>query len=328
MSHVNRPFAAFRMAAAIFGLVATMPIGSVRAEVTVDGGDVGGQTWTVDQGPYHVTGKSGDVMIPAGKELRIEAGTVVLFSDATPATKLSVAGTLIVEGTPAAPVVFAMAPDATGLWGGIWAGPATGNTSKIFMAGAVLRKGAFCLWLPRNTEVGLTQTTIEDCTVGITVEDGTYIFSEITVQRNFTGIDVQGGPSDNPFVTGSDSVIAGNTSRGVNVLSAAVEIVSCTLDRNSTGVNVGNLTAPGSSVSVFGSILSNNARAFDIDETTTTVPITVQVSSTTFWSNTYNRRIKRPSRRSRPKRRPDFSGKPPIKTRLVRDLIFFGRNPS
>jgi len=285
------------MVAAVLGLVSTTSIGSARADVTIDGGDVGGQIWTAGQGPYHVTGKGGDVTIPVGKELRIEAGTVVLFSDATPATKLSVAGTLIVEGTAAGPVVLQAAPDATGLWGGIWAGPSTGNTSKIVMTGAVVRKGAFCLWLPRNTQVALTQTTIESCTVGITVEDGTYAFDGITVQRNVTGIDVQGGPFDNPMVTVADSVISGNTSRGVNALSAAVKIVNCTIDGNGTGVNVSNISAPGSNVSVVGSILSNNARAVDIDElgAATVAPITVTASSTTFWANTYNRQVRKQS---------------------------------
>src|SRR3954466_13757946 len=147
MSLVNRTCRASLVAAAACGFL-SVASPAARADVTIDGGDVGGQVWTAGQGPYHVTGVGGDVTIPAGKELRIEAGTTVLFADANPATKLSVAGTLIVKGTAAAPIVLQPEPNATGSWGGIWAGPSTGNTSKLVMTGVVLRRSGFALWLP------------------------------------------------------------------------------------------------------------------------------------------------------------------------------------
>ena len=72
----------------------------------IDGGDVGGQVWTSAGSPYLVRGINGNLDVPAGTELRIEAGTVVLFSDAYGAPWVNVGGTLSVNGTASAPVLL------------------------------------------------------------------------------------------------------------------------------------------------------------------------------------------------------------------------------
>ena len=86
------------------------------AQTSVPGGDLTTQTWTAEGSPYTVMG---DVRVPFGQTLTIEAGTQILFAPGgTNGILLSVAGTLAVNGTPSAPVTFA--PDsATGSWYGI-----------------------------------------------------------------------------------------------------------------------------------------------------------------------------------------------------------------
>ena len=91
-------------------VVATCVIGyssSSRADTVIDGGEVGGQVWTASMGPYHLGGAKGHLTVAAGAELRIEAGTVLQFSDTFPGTAASVAaldiaGTLTIVGSRSA----------------------------------------------------------------------------------------------------------------------------------------------------------------------------------------------------------------------------------
>ncbi|MCA9676573.1 MAG: right-handed parallel beta-helix repeat-containing protein, partial [Myxococcales bacterium] len=95
------------------------------ADTTIAGGNVINQTWTAANGPYHL---QGDVTVPAGAFLTIEAGTVVEAAASTDGQasglhtgriELTVQGTLDVTGTAAAPVTFRDASTSSGTWYGI-----------------------------------------------------------------------------------------------------------------------------------------------------------------------------------------------------------------
>ena len=111
------------MFVAFAGLFAAAEVAS--AQTTIAGGNVINQTWTVAGSPYTV---QGDVIVPAGAFLNIQAGVDVRFtaSDALAANadparvELIVRGDLNVTGSAGAPVRFrASSGTAAGTWYGI-----------------------------------------------------------------------------------------------------------------------------------------------------------------------------------------------------------------
>ncbi len=78
-------------------------------------------TWRAASGPYRVTG---NLTIPAGVTLSIEAGTSV-FVD--PGVTIRVEGSLIAEGEPFKPIRICKTPGTTGAWGGILFADSTMN---------------------------------------------------------------------------------------------------------------------------------------------------------------------------------------------------------
>lgn len=92
------------------------------ASTTVPPGNLTTQTWTAAGSPYILTG---DVTVPFGETLTIEAGTrvEVQASDASASggfpnlIEFGVFGALVLNGTPANPVVFAPATTGGTWWG-------------------------------------------------------------------------------------------------------------------------------------------------------------------------------------------------------------------
>ncbi|PSK91663.1 hypothetical protein [Taibaiella chishuiensis] len=99
-------------------------------------GSVSG-TWTKN-GTYHVTG---DIIIPEGKSLTIEAGAKVIF-DANTKPEFLVKGNLYAVGTDAAPIQFTVEDNkkaAFGMnWGGIMGGPTCG---EIILDHCIIEQG-------------------------------------------------------------------------------------------------------------------------------------------------------------------------------------------
>ena len=84
---------------------------ATTAHATDVSGVITTQTWTAAGSPYHVTG---EVTVPAGETLIIEAGVDVLFDVAVP---FNVYGNLIINGRPSGNVHFT--PGASEHWRGV-----------------------------------------------------------------------------------------------------------------------------------------------------------------------------------------------------------------
>ena len=70
--------------------------------------------WTLDGGPYLI---DGDYEIPVGKQLVIDPGVTVYFTEGS---RLTVKGHLIAEATKLNPITFTSSPDSLGGWDGIY----------------------------------------------------------------------------------------------------------------------------------------------------------------------------------------------------------------
>ena len=96
-------------AALLMAMSGVCPSGVARADTAVSGGDIVDQVWTAAGSPYVV---SGDVNVPAGTALTMEAGTVVLMSFVSSRIGFTISGALFVNGAVNQPVVIGPSPDS------------------------------------------------------------------------------------------------------------------------------------------------------------------------------------------------------------------------
>ncbi|KAA5537189.1 right-handed parallel beta-helix repeat-containing protein [Taibaiella lutea] len=99
-------------------------------------GNVSG-TWAKD-GTYHITG---DVIVPEGQTLTIEAGAKIIF-DTTAKPEFLVKGNLYAVGTDAEPVIFTVDDDKKSTWGMKWGGIMGGPTcGEILLDHCIIEQG-------------------------------------------------------------------------------------------------------------------------------------------------------------------------------------------
>jgi|GEM_PF-2576790 len=276
------------------GAALLLTISGVRsvawADTTIDGGELGGLVWTADKGPYHVNDTAGTPIISAGKELRIQAGTVVMFG----ATSLTVTGKLVVEGSAGAPVVLQGEGDGTGItWSGI---VVTDAAATVQIAGAIIRNASYGVVIYFPATVHIDRTTVESCTIGLSVWQGTFAFDALVLRNNSRGIEVEGNkmPPD-ASVTLTNALLRGNKGHGAQTVGTSpLTIINATIDGNGSGATAwysgAAVAGPSLALDVQNTIFTNNVRAIDLN--TITVDDASRVSATiknsTFWNNGKN----------------------------------------
>src|SRR5262245_9510428 len=157
----------FAAAATAACLLTARPAG---AQTTVTGGNVINQTWTPAGSPYIV---QGDVTVPAGASLTIQAGTVVQFAATdgqaagmdTGHVELTIKGTLNVNGSVANPVTFqAQSGTAAGSWYGIVIDPAAAGAT---IAGAIIKHASYGVFAASTAGIpSVTESTFDTCSNG------------------------------------------------------------------------------------------------------------------------------------------------------------------
>ncbi|AKT39087.1 DUF4215 domain-containing protein [Chondromyces crocatus] len=255
----------------VFGLLCTFALlvamtRNAAAQTTIPGGNVINQTWTLAGSPYTV---QGDVVVPAGATLTIEAGVQVRFASTdaqtsgldTSRVELTVRGTLNLNGTAANPVVLqASSGSSAGLWYGVVADQASAvlNTSHVNV---------------RHAEYGFHLLVGQQTLQGITAHTNRY------------GIYFAGSASGSV----TNSILRHNTSAGVNVYpssgsASSVTIDHCTVHANSE-YGVFARTSPGVvlTVDVTNSIVTNNN--YGIYRHTVSGNPTVNVTYSNVWNN-------------------------------------------
>ncbi len=195
----------------------------------------------------------GDLTIPAGKTLTLAAGATLKFTAAdgmasgatNSQTELIILGTLVVEGTAAAPVTL---DEATA--GGGWYGVRVQSGGTANVAGAVVQKAS--VGITSAGSLSVSGSRFEANASGVYVSAGTATLTADTFKGNDLGLQVAGGTAN---VT--DGVFTGQGSYGVYASSAGtVTLTHCTLAENpSYGIyqNGGS-----TNVSVVNSVLARN----------------------------------------------------------------------
>ena len=254
---------------------------------TIPGGNLVNQTWTLSGSPYIV---QGDVTVPAGAFLAIQAGVSVQFpggdlqgAGLDPArVEMTIQGTLTVSGTAANPVTLrAQSGSSPGTWYGIvvasGAASAAITQARIQHAVQGVRSSA------AGTVLQLSSSTIDTCEEGVVLLAGSPTVSSVAANGNQNGFRVTGIGSP----TFTHCIAQGNAADGISLTATGptltVGIDHGTFDGNDKGVEVsdggGTVT-----VTVTGSNVTRNI-SYGLISNLTTVPTPVAVSWSQFWSN-------------------------------------------
>ncbi len=123
-----------------FSLLQSLP---ARAGVTAPSACVSGSissntTWTLAMSPVDIC--TAGVSINSGVTLTVDPGVTVQF-DNSGSNKLTVLGTLVAKGTPAAPITFTGVTASPGSWGGINAIGVFGSPATVNLDNVVINYG-------------------------------------------------------------------------------------------------------------------------------------------------------------------------------------------
>ena len=253
---------------------------AAAAATTIPPGDIGTQTWTPAGSPYVVTG---DITVPTGATLTIQAGAVVQFpgGDASNGgivaseTELSVAGTLLVQGTWSTPVTFG-GQTGTGV---AWYGIVAASTAAASITGAVIGEAHVGISGSTSTAAGgllaVSQTLIQNSVIGMQVGDA--VISEVRVSgTSDVGISFRGSGSI------SNSIVdhcASGISTASAIPGAALIVENSVLDGNATEGLI-NMGSAEDSVTLVNDLITNNAYAI-----VTISEVSLSVSYCDLWNN-------------------------------------------
>jgi MYXO-CTERM domain-containing protein len=266
-------------------LVMALVAPAAHAETIIDGGNIINQTWTPAGSPYVIRG---DITVPSGAYLIIQAGTAVRFTSGdmqgsglnSLLTEVTINGELAIEGTAANPVTFAAQTGTTrGTWYGI---VITGTATSASIAHASIQhayRGVF-------SQMTGAVLTIRDSTVSDTSNYAVYLtagsadMDRITVTRSGNMAVYVGGTAD---ATIDDSLLINNSGQPAVYVSSSsttgTHITGCTIYGNYYGVYT---AATGARAYVKNSILSNNT--YGVYRSSGTLSVT----HSNTWGNTTN----------------------------------------
>ncbi len=252
---------------AIIGAVAVVAIagsaGTAAADTIIAGGNVINQTWTLAGSPYVL---QGDVSIPAGAFLTIEAGVVVQAtsnSDSqasgldTSRVELTVHGTLTVAGTAGNPVTLRSSSTSSGTWYGV---VVAADAAAATLDHAIVQDARYgIVTSATGTILDADNVTVtEASTYGLWVRAGAPTVTGLIASSNGTaGVVV----ADAGSLTLVNSVVRNNATYGVYFQPTSARTLTldnCSINSNGTyGVYTSASTA--GTVIVTDSIVTNHS---------------------------------------------------------------------
>jgi hypothetical protein len=203
---------------------------------TIAGGNVINQTWTAAGSPYVV---QGDVTVPPGAFLTINAGTVVQFASTdgvasgldTARVELIVKGTLSVNGTAASPVYFEAQSAATpNIWYGLEINAAA---TSVTIVHAQIRHAVYGVQsAATGTVLSVSYTTVDTSGYGMYSSDGSPTFDAVQATGCSQGFYFLG--KGTPTLT--NVIAAQNTADGITAAGQggqlALTVINATIHGN------------------------------------------------------------------------------------------------
>ncbi len=275
--------------AALFVALWTLP---VRAATTITGGNIINQTWTAAGSPYVI---QGDVTVPAGAYLTVQAGTTVQFASTdsqasgrnTSKVELTIKGTLTVSGTSSTPVTFAA---QSGSSASTWYGIVVESTATGASISNAEIKHAIYGVLNESTGsvLSVVDSTVSSNQYGVYVSAGSPTLTGVTSTQNSYGFYVLGPGS----LTLKSSLIYSNTSYGMYLnapssQSSTVSVDGSTIDANgSYGIYTYKSSSGTLTLNVTNTIVTNHS-SYGIYRYTS-YPPTVNITYSDIWNNGNN----------------------------------------
>ena len=259
-------------------LLSALPL-AAQAQTDVSPGNlVGSQVWTTAGSPYRL---AGDVTVPAGITLTIQAGTVVELGTGdtlgsgldTARTELRIQGTLAVNGALGTEVTFRSraASPATGDWYGVVV--LSGATANV--QNAILRHATAGL---RTEALGVVAGGIrtENCQYGVYANGGSLTLSGGTL-INSTNYGFYGASS--AVVTASDLQIYGSTNYGAYVSNADLNLSRSIVRNNgSRGIYLSNSSGTHTHQLIHNTISANSTYGVQISYSSGSQNVTIRDS--------------------------------------------------
>ncbi|MFO0587133.1 MAG: DUF4215 domain-containing protein [Polyangiaceae bacterium] len=196
---VARRFA--RWLAFVFTFAACWLSGRAALATTIPGGNIINQTWTPAGNPYLI---QGDVTVPSGAFLTIQAGTIVQFANSdgqlagldTTRVEMTIKGTLNVNGVQGNPVAFSgQAGAGTSAWYGVVidaAATTAGFTYATFQhAQRIVRNSA------PGTVLSMSNVTVTNSANGVELLAGTPTLTSLDITGGSYGLSSSGNAAPN-----------------------------------------------------------------------------------------------------------------------------------
>ncbi|MBK7579506.1 MAG: DUF4215 domain-containing protein [Myxococcales bacterium] len=280
-----------RALASVTALVAVLFASRSASATQVTGGNVVNQTWTPAGSPYIV---EGDVTVPAGAYLTIQAGTSVKFKStdgqagglSSTKIELTIKGTLTVSGTTASPVTF---EGETGTTAGTWYGIVVeAGATGASISGAVVKHASYGVTsAATGSLLSVVDSTFSTNSYGIYLNGGSPTLSKVLTTANQYGFYLLAPAS--PTITEAQAFA--NTSYGMYANASSgtstVNIDKSTFDANgSYGIYATRSSAATLTVNLKNSIVTNHT-SYGLYRYTTYVP-TVNITYSDLWGNGTN----------------------------------------
>ncbi len=294
----SRPKVGFLTGWIVFAVVLAFA-SPAEALTTVPAGDITDTQWTSSGSPYVV---QGDVRVPDGHTLEIQAGVEVWFDSSdsqssgvdTARPEFIVEGTLSVTGTSTDPVSFKanLSDPSRGHWYGIVVGA---NATAVRLEHATISHAVNGVDTSApGPRLELVDSHIHDASSeGVAVKAGNPTISGSTIEDN-NGVGVY--VYEPAAATISETVIADNGDRGVEIWQGTNTVDNTTIDQSTinanrtSGVYVRNTTNGAVTALVSESIITNTAgdglRTYGADASITTLYSNVWGNSRNFYPAT------------------------------------------